>query len=110
MKAQRPDLLVGWDAPGEEDAGHPTLDYARQLLAAWREGGRGGLERFRVKRWVVSGGVVSNAWEAWGGLGILFCTLLFAIACCGKFSCIIYDSGMFDVLALTYSPDLLSKT
>lgn len=32
VKAQRPDILVGWDAPGEEDAGHPTLDYAKQLL------------------------------------------------------------------------------
>jgi len=32
VKSQRPDILVGWDAPGEEDAGRPTLDYARQLL------------------------------------------------------------------------------
>ncbi|CAJ1400983.1 unnamed protein product [Effrenium voratum] len=32
VRKQRPDLLVGWDAPGEEDAGRPTLDYARQLL------------------------------------------------------------------------------
>jgi len=32
VKAQRPDAIVGWDAPGEEDKGRPTLDYAAQLL------------------------------------------------------------------------------
>ncbi|CAK9077316.1 unnamed protein product [Durusdinium trenchii] len=43
VKAQRPDLLVGWDAPGEEDAGHPTLDYARQLLELKKQA-KAGLE------------------------------------------------------------------
>ena len=32
VKSQRPEILVGWDAPGEEDLGKPTLDYAKQLL------------------------------------------------------------------------------
>ena len=36
MKSQRPELLVGWDCPGEEDLGRPTLDYAKQLLAPLR--------------------------------------------------------------------------
>ena len=64
VKSQRPDILVGWDAPGEEDrtrgirmwlthprsiqtrdqledAGRPTLDYARQLLDLWLNERRG---------------------------------------------------------------------
>lgn len=32
VKKQRPDFIVGWDAPGEEDIGRPTLDYASELL------------------------------------------------------------------------------
>lgn len=32
VKQLRPDVVIGWDAAGEEDPNHATLDYARQLL------------------------------------------------------------------------------
>jgi len=32
VKSQRPNMIVGWDADGQEDPSHTTLDFASQIL------------------------------------------------------------------------------
>ncbi|CAK9077171.1 Adenosine deaminase 2 (Cat eye syndrome critical region protein 1) [Durusdinium trenchii] len=71
VKAQRPDLLVGWDAPGEEDAGHPTLDYARQLLELKKQA-KAGLE---LPLMLHDGEATLGGWVREDGVAIEVCPI-----------------------------------